>query len=194
MITSSIFDRLNTETNVAHKITVVHILQFLITFETGLMGLTVPELLEAFVSQLASPTQDELSNLLFEAVVDAIGALNLHPQYPNQTNDIIIFLVARLNGTGEQSIAFQVAILEALAQTLKASSHVGSRPRTSIYQHSVDFQLFEPLIQLIQSPNPEIRASFYHVLHTLVVLLEFQFKEVGSGSPIEQVFLIHLVY
>jgi hypothetical protein len=79
IVTAALFERLETEPDIAFKTTVVNVLKTLIASETSLMGLTIPELLETFCSHiytmcLTKPSETDLEQKpLQESLIQAIG-------------------------------------------------------------------------------------------------------------------------
>ena len=162
VVTSKLFDKLNSEPDESLKTVLVNVLKALISSKKGLMGLTMPELLETFVSQLAncsrSPDISVGESLLKESLVGAITALALHPDYPNQLNDVLRMLIAKLENLHDNDdgiTRFNVFILDALTNIMQAKSErnlsLGRNLKSG--SESIAYEVFAPILHFSEKSS-----------------------------------------
>ncbi|KAI8904038.1 armadillo-type protein [Gorgonomyces haynaldii] len=128
VLVAHIFERIKMEPDLAIKTTLVNALRVFMTSGSGLMSLTIPELLETLVSHLAQfcskKAADPLyENALKESIISAIAALASHPHYPNQVNDVISILTNKIDNPMDDKPmncdTHVINLLNAISQCLK---------------------------------------------------------------------------
>jgi hypothetical protein len=145
IIANTLFERLASSNDTQLKTTLVNIITALIAADHSLMGLTIPELLDTFCSNIfkmcSIKSDDSLATSAFnESLTTAIGnyfsltlgTLTLNLNYSDQANDILAFLIARLDLAASDlpldAERYFVSILKALSQTLKSSKMSAGLP------------------------------------------------------------------
>lgn len=168
IITSSLFGRLQTEKDLSLKTTLLNVIRTLISNDNSLMGLTIPELLDTFCWHIKGmcdikASETDLEQKPFQdSLIKAIGALSLNLNYSGQTNDILIFLVGKLeipqNELPNDSERYFVCILESLVQTMKSSKLWSEKnennPRRSVVLiNNIGCEIYLPIITLLTDPS-----------------------------------------
>lgn len=185
VVITYVLDRLASETRVPVKTTLIKIISYLILAEK-LAGLTIPELLDIFVSHLnessklvmplGSKQSDELVAMQV-SLTKAIGCLAAHLAYPNQINEIIGFLVNRIQfdrqvlklTTVQEN--YLVYVLMGLGEVMKlkdSKSRTSSRARQSFVPATVGYNLLIPLLVYFESSSLDVRVELCKVCNAVV--------------------------
>jgi hypothetical protein len=175
VIISAVLEKLNSESRPRPKTTFVHGLSFLIS-SGNLAGVTIPELLETCAKhmKLTASSQELESSLkhpLLRSLINAIGSLASYLAYPEQINEIVSFLVNRIQtadlNTASPDTTFSVCILEALVAVVSKSGT--PKKRISIQPSVLSFGLLSPLAYLLQSPTSGIRFAVYNLFSRVLI-------------------------
>ncbi|ORX60761.1 hypothetical protein BCR36DRAFT_272920 [Piromyces finnis] len=110
LLITSLFKRLNdSESNkndIKIQTNIIFVLTFVITSDERSIGLTCLELLDNLTKHLLISVKDKTNSkedieVFQSAVIDCIGTLARNIYYPEQTNDMLSFLINRLCFTGD---------------------------------------------------------------------------------------------
>lgn len=147
------------------------------------MGMTIPELLETFCSHISrlceeSRDSDMDQKPLQQSLIQAIGSLSINPNYPGQTNDILLFLICKLevpmSHLPTDSDRYLVCILDSLSHTLKCNIDASSaepsihRSRLSFIPTSIACDICMSIISLINHHSTDVRVAVSEVINLLL--------------------------
>ncbi len=164
------------ETDLRRKTIFVRILQHAI-LDQRLAGITIPELLDTLIQTLkesinSGPKESPDLTSMQVSLTDAIGSLGAHLSYPNQINEIVSFLVNRVQfektpaNLDKNDQTFLFFILMSLVNIVKNNGIGSSDP--SFGPGSLCYNLFVPLLIHFSSQLEEIRVQLYYLLASII--------------------------
>ncbi|KAJ3255869.1 hypothetical protein HK103_005882 [Boothiomyces macroporosus] len=171
---SQLLDRLENEPSVLIKTTVVNVLGTM--FSDGFLGgLTIPELLDTLIKHMQEITIQQKTELserrLFQtAIVNTIGSLSQNIAYPNQANEMVAFLVNRMQRDHSYSSfsptdnELVLCLLECIGAVMeKYGNSSSSQKRSSVMPATLSYNIFTAIVPFLESKNPEVRLVLYNI-------------------------------
>ncbi|KAJ3272950.1 Protein EFR3 B [Terramyces sp. JEL0728] len=173
-IVSQLLDRLENEGNVMIKSTIVNVLGTL--FSDGFLGgLTIPELLDTLIKHMQGVTLQQKTDLsgrrLFQTgIVSTIGNLSQNIAYPNQANEMVSFLVNRMqrdHSYGSFSPTdneLVLCLLECIGAVMEKYGNTNSsQKRSSVLPTTLSYHIFTAIVPFLESKSSEVRLVLYSI-------------------------------